>query len=218
MGSTPISTAFLLTSLTTVGLLEAAGWALGSRLELPHLWLVAAVRAAQALVVMALAAVQPGGLALLGLEKQDLILGCRQGLIWSVGFAATAGALFLILAGMGQQPLKMIRTPLPTGSFQPSLYFLVGGIVAPLAEEIVFRGVIFGYLRRWGLPAAVLISTALFGALHLPTIPVTQIVGGAVFAIAYHRSGSLMTPIAIHVLGNLAIFTLSLPFFQHVIQ
>jgi uncharacterized protein len=90
----------------------------------------------------------------------------------------------------------------------------VGGIVAPIAEEVVFRGLIFGYLRRWGLTAAVLISTALFAALHLPTIPVTQVVGGAVFAIAYHMGGSLMVPIVIHMLGNLAIFTLSLPFFR----
>ena len=93
------------------------------------------------------------------------------------------------------------------------LFFIVGGVVAPVAEEIVFRGIIFGYLRRWGLPAAVLVSTALFAALHLPAIPVTQVVGGMVFAIAYHLSGSLMTPILIHTLGNLAIFSLSLPWF-----
>lgn len=214
MGSTPISTVFLLTSLTTVGLLEALGWAVGSRIGLPNLWLVAAVRASQAWAVMALAARQTGGLHTVGLDRANIIPGFRQGLIWSVGFAAVAGVLFLILLAIGQQPLTMIRTPLPTGPFQPSLYFLVGGIVAPVAEEIVFRGIIFGYLRRWGVPAAVLISTALFGALHLPTIPVTQIVGGVVFAVAYHRSGSLMTPITIHLLGNLAIFTLSLPLFQ----
>ena len=87
----------------------------------------------------------------------------------------------------------------------------MGGIVAPVTEEIVFRGVIFGYLRRWGLPAAVLVSTALFAALHLPAVPATQIVGGMVFAVAYHTGKSLMVPIVIHVLGNLAIFSLSLP-------
>ena len=86
----------------------------------------------------------------------------------------------------------------------------MGGIVAPVAEEIFFRGLIFGYLRRWGIPAAILISTALFAAFHLPAVPVTQIVGGAVFAIAYHTGRSLMVPIVIHTLGNLAIFTLSL--------
>jgi membrane protease YdiL (CAAX protease family) len=57
----------------------------------------------------------------------------------------------------------------------------------------------------------VLFSTAVFAAFHLPGIPVTQIVGGIVFAVAYHTGKSLMVPIVIHVLGNLAIFSLSLP-------
>jgi membrane protease YdiL (CAAX protease family) len=132
-------------------------------------------------------------------------------LIWSAGFATAAGALFAVLLLAGQHPLAMIRTPLPAEASQRILFFIVGGIVAPVAEEIVFRGIIFSYLRRWGLPAAVLISTAIFAALHLPAVPVTQVVGGMVFAIAYHISGSLMTPILIHTLGNLAIFSLSLP-------
>jgi hypothetical protein len=56
----------------------------------------------------------------------------------------------------------------------------------------------------------IFISTALFAAFHLQTVPVTQIVGGLVFAVAYHTSNSLVTPIVIHMLGNLAIFGLSL--------
>jgi|LGVF01.1.fsa_nt_gb hypothetical protein len=34
--------------------------------------------------------------------------------------------------------------------------------------------------------------------------------GGILFAVAYETSGSLAAPIVIHVLGNLAIFTVSL--------
>jgi len=41
-------------------------------------------------------------------------------------------------------------------------------------------------------------------------IPLPQVVGGLVFAVAYEIEESLMVPIIIHVLGNLAIFTLSL--------
>jgi membrane protease YdiL (CAAX protease family) len=141
--------------------------------------------------------------------------GLKKGLAWSAGFAVAAGLLFLGLFMAGHHPLNLIRSPLPEGARNQALFFLVGGIVAPVAEEIVFRGLIFGYLRRWGLPAAVLISTALFAAIHPgPAIPVTQIVGGAVFAVAYHTGKSLVVPIVIHVLGNLAIFTLSLQLFH----
>jgi len=45
-----------------------------------------------------------------------------------------------------------------------------------------------------------------------PGIPLPQVVVGIVFAVAYEIEGSLMVPITIHVLGNLAIFTLSMMF------
>jgi membrane protease YdiL (CAAX protease family) len=45
-----------------------------------------------------------------------------------------------------------------------------------------------------------------------PGIPVTRLLGGILFAVAYEISGSLVVPITIHALGNLAIFTLSLIF------
>ena len=201
MGPTPISTAFLLASLLAVALLEMAAAYLGTRMQLPRLWLIAGTRTAQMLVVMTLAVIQGGDLQTLGLDRRTLLGGFRKGLAWSAGFAAAAG----------QDPFMLVRSPLPEGVYQRGLFFFVGGMVAPVAEEIVFRGLIFGYLRRWGVPAAVLISTALFAALHLPAVPITQIVGGLVFAVAYHTGRSLMVPIVIHVLGNLAIFTLSLP-------
>ena len=214
MGPAPISTTFLLASLSTVVLLETAGAYLGTRMQLPRLWLIAGTRAAQMIVVMALAVVDGGGLQTLGLDRRTLLGGFRKGLVWSAGFAAAAGLLFMGLFMTGHDPFTLVRSPLPHGTSQRVLFFLVGGIVAPVAEEIVFRGLIFGYLRRWGVPAAVFISTALFAALHLPAIPITQIVGGLVFAVAYHTGGSLMVPIVIHVLGNLAIFTLCLPGFR----
>lgn len=214
MGPTQIATAFLLRSLSAVVLLEVAAMAAGVYLQLSRLWLIAATRMGQVLVVIILAMVQTGGLQVVGLGKKMLLPGLTKGLIWSAGFGVFTGALFLGLLMAGQHPLMLIRTPLPQATAQKILFFFVGGLVAPVAEEVVFRGLIFGYLRRWGLPAAILFSTALFAAMHLillnPTIPVTQIVGGLVFAMAYHTGKSLMVPIVIHILGNLAIFTLSL--------
>ena len=214
MGPTPISTTLLITAIAIVGLLEVAAAALATRIPIPGLWLIAATRLAQMLAVMVLAVVQAGGLHVLGLEKKTILPGCITGLLWSAGFAAAAGLLFLVLFMVGQHPLAMIRSPLPAEPSQQILFFFVASIVAPIFEEIFFRGLIFGYIRKWNLSAAVLISTALFAAFHFPTIPVTQVVGGLAFAIAYHKSGSLMTPIVIHMLGNLAIFTLSLPVFH----
>ena len=41
-------------------------------------------------------------------------------------------------------------------------------------------------------------------------IPLPQITGGILFALAYEKEGNLTVPITIHILGNMAIFSLSL--------
>ncbi len=210
MGSAPISTGFILASLTAVFFVEVALPGLGEWLQLPKLWLLLAMRATQTAAVLFLAIRMTGGWQALGLEKKTLLPGLKKGAIWSAGFAVFACLLFAGLFVAGQNPFYLIRMPLPPTVDQMVLFFLVGGIVAPIFEEIFFRGVIFGAIRRWNTLAAIIFSTALFAACHLPAVPVTQVVGGLVFAIAYHLSGSLVTPIVIHVLGNLAIFSLSL--------
>jgi len=87
----------------------------------------------------------------------------------------------------------------------------VGGFIAPVAEELCFRGILYTYFRRWGIILALVASTIIFVVLHATHgLPVTQIVGGIVFAVAYEISHNLMVPITIHALGNLAIFSLSL--------
>ena len=209
MGSTPISTAFLLKSLAAVMLLEGIfGFAEGS-IQYPYLLLLIK-RASQSVVLVVLSTLQTGGLAAIGFDSQHLRQGIKTGLLWSAGFAVFAGVLLGGLLLVGQDPIKIIHTPLPKSVAHTALFFFVGGMIGPVFEEIAFRGIIFGYLRRWGVSAAVLLSTALFAAVHLPTIPITQVVGGMVFALAYHASKSLVAPIVIHMLGNLAIFAISL--------
>ena len=62
------------------------------------------------------------------------------------------------------------------------------------------------------MATALVLSTLIFVFSHASrhTIPVTQVIGGILFAVAYEREKNLLVPIMIHVLGNLAIFTLSL--------
>jgi membrane protease YdiL (CAAX protease family) len=214
MGPTPIRTAFLLTALLAVVLLELAAAYLGTRWQIPRIDLIAIARMAQTLALLTLTLVQAGSLRVFGLDKASILPGLKKGMAWSAGFAAAAALLFIGLYMAGQDPLALVRSALPEGAKQQVHFFLVAGIVGPVFEEILFRGIIFGFLRRWNVTAAVLVSTAVFAAFHLPGIPVTQIVGGIVFAVAYHTGKSLMVPIVIHVLGNLAIFSLSLPFFH----
>lgn len=148
----------------------------------------------------------------IGLSRSKMLPGLVRGLIWSVCFGIAAGILFLVLFAAGINPLKLVNTPLPSAPGQIFIFFLVGGVIGPVWEEIFFRGIIFGFFRRWGVYAAILISTALFVLPHYDGrhLPLTQIVGGIVFAIAYEKEKSLMVPVTIHCLGNIAIFSLTL--------
>jgi hypothetical protein len=148
----------------------------------------------------------------IGLSRSKMLPGLVRGLLWSACFGIAAGVLFLGLFAVGINPLKLINTPLPSAPRQIFIFFLVGGVIGPIWEEIFFRGIIFGFFRRWGVYAAILISTALFVLPHYDGhhLPLTQIVGGIVFAVAYEKEKSLMVPVTIHCLGNLAIFSLTL--------
>ncbi len=152
-----------------------------------------------------------GGLTAVGWGPGTWSDGLRRGALWSLGFALAAGIGMALLIGAGKNPIAMMRFPLPADPVELMLFFIVGGLIAPIAEELCFRGILYTYFRRWGVIIALIASTAIFVALHaVKGIPLTQMVGGIVFAIAYETSGNLTVPITIHTLGNLAIFTLSM--------
>ena len=148
----------------------------------------------------------------IGLAPSRILAGLRKGLFWSACFGVIAGIVFLGVFAAGIDALKFFHLPLPKTSTSLLLYFAVGGVIGPIAEEIFFRGILYGFFRRWGVFSAVILSTLLFVLPHLTagSVPITQVVGGIVFAAAYEKERNLLTPITIHCLGNLAIFSLSL--------
>lgn len=83
-------------------------------------------------------------------------------------------------------------------------FFFVGAIVAPLVEEIFFRGFLFqGFRQRYGWVAAMLISSAIFAAAHLdPVALIPTFLLGAVLAYVYHRSNSVWPGVILHFLVN----------------
>lgn len=155
-----------------------------------------------------------GAAAAMGWAPPTWPAGLRTGLVWSMGFAAAALLGMGVMHLLGYHPLGWIRVPLPPRPFDVIVLFLVGGVIAPIAEEIFFRGILYAYFRRWGIVCALVASTLIFVLLHFNRLPITQAVGGIVFALSYETSRNLMTPITIHALGNLALFTLSLPMFN----
>lgn len=159
------------------------------------------------------------GLAAIGLSKELRLPGFKKGLIWSAGFGLLAFLAAAVLFFCGINPFKLFHAGLPSSRTNLVLFYIIGGLVAPVAEEIFFRGVIYEYvkhllkrtLHQWSIPTAVIISTALFVMAHQtgPGIALPQLVGGIVFCLSFEIEKSLITPMVIHSAGNLALFTIS---------
>lgn len=191
---------------------ESAAMLVMSGTRLPNLYILGLTRLLEIGVLLLIVSRIGSGPAAIGLGSATLAAGIGRGLLWAGAFGICALAAGGLLAFLGHDPLPLIRTPLPQDSTGMILFFLVGGILAPVAEEVFFRGIMYGYLRQWGAPAAVIVSTMFFVAAHsfISGFPLVQLVGGLVFAVSYEVEKNLMAPVTIHVLGNLSIFTVSL--------
>jgi len=77
-------------------------------------------------------------------------------------------------------------------------------VVAPLTEELLFRGLILrGFMQRYGTVAAVLLSTLLFALIHVnPYQFASAILGGVFLAWLFVRTRSLWPCIIAHALFN----------------
>lgn len=86
----------------------------------------------------------------------------------------------------------------------PAWLFVVGAIVAPIVEEIFFRGFLFqGFRQKYGWMPALFLSSAIFGAAHLdPVSLIPTFVLGCVLAVVYHRSNSVWPGILFHAAIN----------------
>ena len=84
-------------------------------------------------------------------------------------------------------------------------------IVAPIAEETVFRGCVYGYLRRFfGSNKAIFLSALIFGMYHGNWVQgVYACVCGAVFAFLYEYFGGAWVPVLLHVGANVLAYVLA---------
>lgn len=214
METDQIETKTLIVSLVPIIIIETASRAVISE-GLGHpMIILGAARLLETIAIILIVLIWGKGVSSIGLTRSRIVFGLKKGLVWSACFAMAASLAFATLFLAGINSMAFLKTHLPARPGEILLFFFVGGMIAPVAEELFFRGMLYGFFRRWGVVAALVLSTLIFVLSHSISrgIPVTQMVGGIVFAISYEVEGNLMVPITIHVLGNSAIFILSLIF------
>ncbi len=136
----------------------------------------------------------------LGLRGFAVLPGC--GLVIALlimGYLFTgAWGLFLQQYGLRAQP-----SPLPvfgSGIAGLALALLAGGIVAPVTEEIFFRGFLYPALRnRLGVFWGIAFAAAIFAAAHLQPLALPALFAlGVLLTVLYQSTGSLWPGILMH--------------------
>jgi len=113
--------------------------------------------------------------------------------------------LGLQYVGYDTIPQEVVMVFSSETSWVARLYMiLLAAIMAPLFEELLFRGIAFPLVaRRWGLAPAVIVVSAVFAIVHfhVPSL-VPLFLLAVALSLGYMYSGSLLVPMVMHGLFN----------------
>jgi membrane protease YdiL (CAAX protease family) len=159
----------------------------------------------------------PGSVSALRIRSaratRDVVFGAWSGtgLYLIVAFAVAPLLFFLIsaLAGRPVRPPRQEVLPQAADAAQIAIAAVSVTVLAPIGEEIFFRGFLFSGIRsRLGFWASAAISGALFAVSHaiLLLMPLLFVVGVGL-AWVFERRGSLVPAIAAHMAFNVIGYT-----------
>ena len=152
----------------------------------------------------------------------------REKMDWKAGFsgrgfgeAILAAVILFIVINFVVSPAISILFPASAGNYDanvadmmstPVVTFFHVAIVAPLFEELIFRGLILKRaLRKWSVPAAVVMTAVLFGVLHMNLVQgISATAAGIVLCMFYVRRKSVGLNIIAHGIYNGLVFGLAL--------
>ncbi|SHK45752.1 CAAX protease self-immunity [Clostridium cavendishii DSM 21758] len=99
--------------------------------------------------------------------------------------------------------LKELLQESPIKSDSIIMAILVACIMAPVVEELVFRGIIFTRLRfRFNTTAAILISSLIFGLLHISLSIVHAFILGVTFCVIFKKYNNIFLNMILHSVYN----------------
>jgi membrane protease YdiL (CAAX protease family) len=176
-------------------------------LLVPAVWLVPERGMLAMLAIFFTSSLVASAVALASLGRQAwLALGLRPA-GWRPIVLGTLGALAVSVAvthlGIEPQGMKQaMETARAPAQFAASL--AVMAILAPVAEEMVFRGLLYGWLAgRWGTGTAWIVSSILFAAAHVePAHAILVLPLGLWFGWLRRRTDSLWPSLVAHMANN----------------
>jgi len=147
-----------------------------------------------------------------------IVIGVAVGLVATVATYTVNAILVLIFRPEAPVVQQVLQDAL-AGGRSLVLAAIVIVLLAPVTEEIVFRGILFQSLdRRLGFWFAATVSSVVFCAIHVevimsqPLALVGMFVLSMILAASFHLSGSLIVPILVHAVFNATSLGLALAF------
>lgn len=146
--------------------------------------------------------------------REELIPGLKLTLLIYLFSIAAAYALFIPLSYVIPEFVQWwfldeINVIYYDGNSYPVFANLLGFIslviLAPVIEEVAFRGILLHrWSRKWGVKKAIILSSTIFAVLHAD--PIGAFVFGVGMCILYLRTQSLWIPICCHAANNLVVW------------
>ena len=133
----------------------------------------------------------------------------------SLGILVAAGVAFILIADIyfsvlhtsGQEKEFVKEIGGNAGTLSVLAVCVLTTVVAPVCEELLFRGFVFGSLRNWRGPwPAAVITGIVFGLVHGLSAPAVDLAPlallGFLLCVVYYRTGSLYLCILMHAVNN----------------
>ncbi|MGA1795063.1 MAG: lysostaphin resistance A-like protein [bacterium] len=184
-----------------------------SAIAVPSLLFIALQRIAGVFLIVGFLAYWGYGPDRLGLSPSLFRRGLLHGILWCCGFGALVGGVGVILHLAGVPAHRLLGSMRMQSARRLIAYVLVGCLIGPLVEDLVFIGIVYNALRKkLPLLLSIAIVVPLFAAAHgrISVSLVIQALGAILFTLSFEYSGSLLTPMIIHACGNLAILVVQL--------
>ncbi|MGL5351921.1 MAG: lysostaphin resistance A-like protein [Clostridium sp.] len=88
-------------------------------------------------------------------------------------------------------------------TFKLFIATISSSIMAPILEEIVFRRILFNrFSRKIGILGGAILSSVLFGILHIELAMIGAMVFGITSCILYRKYNNILIPISVHFINN----------------
>lgn len=121
--------------------------------------------------------------------------------LFATGMSVFSNAIYTFFFGSDTKAVSQI--PAYTDGFSAFVTFLQICVFVPIVEEYVFRGVIFGSLKKHGAVFAAVASASCFAIMHSDAVQANYAFTFGIFsAVLYYVTGNLKTSIIIHALNN----------------